>query len=134
MASTIIKSMTNDPKAKRADSSRKHQRMNFFETPWVLGIQMQRDGNQGIHRLEPKNISLGGIKLLSNIKVPLFETIHMELFDKNTKIDSILTKGKVVRVEETDTGQGEKTYGLAVEFVSLDDKSRERMAKILPRS
>lgn len=69
-------------------------------------------------RFEAKNISQSGLKFISNMKIPLFSEVAFSLLDKNTGRKLAALQGKVVRVEEIDTGKGERNFGIALEFLS----------------
>lgn len=126
--------MAQTPKTSNFEHTRKFVRISFSDTPWVLNLRPAPElPSDQLIRLEAKNISLGGIKLLSNYKLPLFQPVQLQLFEKKSRAEAISLTGTVVRVEETDTGLGEKTFGLALEFKSLDSAAFERLAKVLPR-
>lgn len=114
------------------EHARKYPRVLFTTTPWVFGLVQSRTQPETPLRLEARNVSMGGIKFFSNYKFPLFEKLQMSLFDKDSKGEPIHLNGQIVRVEETDTGQKEKIYGLAVEFKSVDGVELARLAKALP--
>lgn len=67
-------------------------------------------------RLEPQNLSLNGMKFLSNQKSPLFSMLEVQFFHAESGAVLTKAKGKVVRLEEIDTGLPEKIYGIALTF------------------
>jgi hypothetical protein len=113
---------------------RKHPRILFHLTPWVFSLTQKNTPTlETPLRLEARNVSLGGLKFFSNYKFPLFEKLQIALFEKGSRGDPIELKGHIVRVEETDTGQAEKIYGLAIEFQSVESADLQRLTKGLPR-
>ncbi len=108
---------------------RRHSRFEFHRFPWVFSIRLAAASwPDRPTRVEPKNISRGGTKFLSNRKFQVFENLHVALFDKDTGKSLVSLLGKVVRVEEIDTGYGERTYGIAIEFLAEMDT----LAPLLP--
>lgn len=105
-----------------ATPERKYPRFDFLHFPWVFTIQLSEpwDGDKPL-RLEAKNISGGGLKFVSNRRVALFEEVNVVLFTKNDGKELIRLRGRVVRLEEIDTGFGEKNYGIALEFLPGED-------------
>jgi hypothetical protein len=101
-------------------------RFEFAELPLVFSLQMAAPAGADLPlRLDAKNISGSGVKFLSNYKIPLFEQVQMALFEKPSGKEVATLFGKVVRVEEIDTGLGEKTYGIAVEFITENPALRK---------
>lgn len=87
--------------------------------PWVFSLRLPSPASQERPlRLEARNISRGGMKFLSNQRFQLFEYLHVNFFEKGSGKAVPAIQGKVVRVEEIDTGFGERTYGIAMEFVA----------------
>ncbi len=100
---------------------RKHPRQEFKELPWVFTVQLKKPVNADRSlRFEAKNISLGGLKFISNQRIPLFDEVSFLFFDKESGKELIKLAAKVVRLEEVDTGTGEKIYGIAVAFQAHD--------------
>src|SRR5687768_16924682 len=107
---------------------RRHPRVDFSQLSWVFTLRLPEPARPDKPlRLEAKNISLGGIKFVCNRRFQLFEYLHLTLFEKGSGKALPTIQGKVVRVEEIDTGRGERTYGIAMEFVS----GMEELATIL---
>lgn len=102
--------------------ARRHPRIEFKLMPWAFALRRKRpyDGENPL-RIEARNISQGGLKFVSNQRIPLFESVEISLFEKTSGKEVISLAGKVIRLEEVDTGQGEKTFGVALEFA--DDQS-----------
>jgi hypothetical protein len=75
-------------------------------------------------RIEARNISNHGLKIVSNRKVPLFEEVQLVLFSKADGRELATLLGKVVRVEEIDIGAEEMSYGIAMDFTSGADALR----------
>lgn len=99
--------------------ARKYPRFEFSVLPFVLSVRWDQPvADERPIRIEGRNVSRGGIKFSSNRRIALFEAVHLSLFDKNQGQELAALEGKVVRVEEVDTGLGERTYGIAVEFLS----------------
>ena len=97
----------------------RHPRFEFGQFPWVFSLHLTEPGPaEKTLRVEARNISRVGLKFVSNRKIPLFEQVQMVIFDKVSGKEVVTLLGKVVRVEEVDTGTGERTYGMAVEFLS----------------
>jgi hypothetical protein len=110
-------------------AERKHPRFEFAPLPLVLSVRWDEPAPEDKPiRVEARNISEGGIKFVSNRRLALFSPIHLSLFDKNQGNELAALGGKVVRVEEVDTGLGERTYGIAVEF----SKGTERLGALMP--
>lgn len=101
--------------------NRRFPRMDFKVFPWVFALRLDApfEENRPL-RVEAKNISQGGIKFFSNHKLPLFSVVEIALYEKATGKELAQAHGKVIRLEEIDTGQGEKTYGIALEFQNSD--------------
>jgi hypothetical protein len=98
---------------------RKHPRVEFHTLPWVFTLRLNEPApSDRPLRLESRNVSRGGLKFLSNRRFPLFETLSVHLLDKTTGKSLPVIQGKVVRVEEIDTGYGERTFGIALEFTA----------------
>ena len=98
---------------------RRHPRTEFQQLPWVFSLRLPAPADlEKPVRLEAKNISAGGLKFLANRRFQLFEIIHVTLFEKGSGKALPALQGKIVRIEDIDTGFGERTYGIAVEFVS----------------
>lgn len=110
-------------------AERKHPRHEFSTLPLVLSLRWEDPATEERPlRVEARNISEGGIKFVSNRRLALFSPVHLSLFDKNLGTELAALDGKVVRVEEVDTGHGERTYGIAVEFSA----GTERLAPLMP--
>jgi PilZ domain len=98
---------------------RRHPRFEFQTFPWVLSVTVGEPCRADKPtRIEAKNVSQGGLKFLSNRKFQLFENVQISLFEKGTGKTLVALGGKVVRVEEIDTGFGERTYGIAMQFLT----------------
>jgi len=98
---------------------RRHPRVEFQQLPWVFSLRLPEPAQQDKPlRLEAKNINGCGVKFLCNRRFQLFEYLQLSLFEKVSGKPLPPIQGKVVRVEEIDTGYGERTYGIAIEFVS----------------
>jgi hypothetical protein len=112
-------------------AERKHPRHEFSTLPLVLSVRWEdpAPGDRPL-RVEARNISEGGIKFVSNRRLALFSPIRLSLFDKSGGNELAALGGKVVRVEEVDTGLGERTYGIAVEFATGTD----RLAPLMPKN
>lgn len=105
--------------------------MEFQQLAWVFSLRLPEPAQQDKPlRLEAKNISRCGIKFLCNRRFQLFEYLQVSLFEKGSGKSTPPIQGKVVRVEEIDTGYGERTYGIAMDFVS----GSEELAALLPDS
>lgn len=111
---------------------RRHPRFEFPKFPWVFTLQL-RDAWAADRplRIEAKNISQGGLKFLSNQKIALFEEVQVVLFAKADGKELARMLGRVVRLEEVDTGFGEKWYGIALEFLPGEG---DRLSEWLPAS
>lgn len=97
---------------------RRHPRFPFPNFPWVFSLQLAEPWTDDKPlRLEARNISRGGLKFLSNQRIPLFEEVQAVLFAKADGKEIDRLRGRVVRLEEIDTGFGEKTYRIALEFL-----------------
>jgi hypothetical protein len=108
---------------------RRHLRIDFQKLPWVFTLRLPEPaGLDKPLRLEAKNISAGGLKFLCSRRFSLFEVLHISFLEKGSGKSLPPLQGKVVRVEEIDTGFGEHTYGVAIEFVSGMDE----LAALLP--
>jgi hypothetical protein len=108
---------------------RRFPRVDFQQLPVVFSLRLPEPAPSGKPlRLEAKNISRGGIKFLCNRRFQLFEQLQINLFERGSGKSLPNIQGKVVRVEEVDTGYGERTYGIAMEFTS----GTEELANLLP--
>ena len=112
---------------------RRHPRFEFLPLPLVFSLHMAEPAPiDKPLRLEAKNISEGGMKFVCNRRFRLFERIELGFFEKTGGKALSPLHGKVVRVEEVDTGYGERTYGIALEFVT--GRGLEELAARLPSS
>lgn len=107
---------------------RRNTRHEFQRFPWIFSLQVDEPaGADTPIRVEARNVSRGGLKFVTNRRIALFETVRGSLLDESGQLVAQLT-GKVVRVEEVDTGHGEPTYGIAVEFTA----GAESLGKLIP--
>lgn len=98
---------------------RRFQRVDFATLPWVFTLQLQEAASSDRPlRLEARNIGRGGFKFVCNRRFTLFEPLAFHFFDKQSGRPLPAVRGKIVRVEEIDTGYGERTFGIAVEFTA----------------
>jgi hypothetical protein len=98
---------------------RRHPRFEFDRFPLVFTLQLAEPSwPDRPLRVEARNISRSGLKYLSNRKFPLFSQVSLIFFDRGEGKELASLTGKVVRLEEIDTGVGERTYGVAVEFLT----------------
>jgi hypothetical protein len=110
---------------------RKSRRHEFAPLPLVLSVRWEEPAPEDRPlRVEARNISEAGIKFMSNRRLSLFSPVRLSFFDKTQGTELATVEGKVVRVEEVDTGLGERTYGIAVEFLSGTD----RLAALMPEN
>ena len=110
---------------------RRFPRVEFQQLSWVFALRLPEPAQHDKPlRLEARNISRCGIKFLCNRRFQLFEYLQVSLFEKGSGKSLPLIQGKVVRVEEIDTGYGERTYGIAMDFIS----GSEVLATLLPAS
>jgi hypothetical protein len=109
---------------------RRHPRFEFAQFPWVFSLQLDKAWQEDKPlRLEAKNLSLGGLKFQSNRRIPLFEEVQVVIFAKSDGKELSRVRGRVVRLEEVDTGFGEKSYGIALAFTQEEGS---RLAALLP--
>jgi hypothetical protein len=110
-------------------TERRYPRFPFSSQPWVFSLQLKEPA-EGDHplRVEARDISRCGIKFYSNRKIPLFEQVYVILFAKNDGREIARLAGKVVRLEDIDTGVGERTYGIALDLM----EGTEPLHKWLP--
>jgi hypothetical protein len=100
-----------------SSTERRHPRFPFAAQPWVFSLQWKEPAGDGHPlRLEARDISRCGMKFYSNRKIPLFELVYVTLFAKADGRELARLSGKVVRLEDIDTGLGERTYGIALDF------------------
>src|SRR4051812_1849793 len=98
---------------------RKHPRFEFARMPWVFSLKLTEPAAQEKPlRLEARNISGGGLKFVSNRRFSLFELLHCSFIEKGSGKHLSTVQGKIVRVEEIETGFGERTYGIALSFTA----------------
>jgi hypothetical protein len=98
---------------------RRFPRIEFHQVPWVFTLRLSDPvSSDKPLRLEARNISRGGLKFYSNRRFTLFEVLQIHLLEKTTGKPLLPLQGKVVRVEEIETGYGERTYGIAMEFAA----------------
>jgi c-di-GMP-binding flagellar brake protein YcgR len=98
-------------------TERRYPRIEFQTLPLVLALRWDEAHlDEKPVRLEGRNLSRGGIKFASNRRISLFAPVRISFFDKTNGQEAAVVTGKVVRVEEVDTGHGERTYGIAVQF------------------
>jgi len=108
---------------------RRHARIETHKLAWVFSLKLpEAPPPEKPLRLEARNISAGGLKFHCNRRFQLFENLSVAFFEKMSGTALPALEGKVVRVEEIDTGFGEKTYGVALEFMS----GSEELAALLP--
>ncbi|MGZ3693283.1 MAG: PilZ domain-containing protein [Bdellovibrionota bacterium] len=99
------------------DVSRRFTRTEFRLLPWVFALKLDAPiAAERPLRVEARNIGAGGVKFMSNLRIPVFSIVEISLFESKTGKLLLNAPGKVIRVEEVDTGQGEKTFGMAIEF------------------
>jgi len=109
--------------------NRRHPRFPFLTQPLVFSVALEEAAPpERSLRVEARDISLCGMKFFSNRKIPVFTAVQFSLFGKQDGREVATISGKVVRLEEIDTGHGEKTYGIALEFIS----GAEPLAKVFP--
>lgn len=110
-------------------AERKHPRFDFSTFPLVLSLRWEEPlAEDKPVRIEGRNISRGGLKFQSNRRIALFSPLRLSLFSKGNGQELAALEAKVVRVEEVDTGLGERTYGIALEFTAGQDA----LASLLP--
>ena len=110
---------------------RRHPRFEFQKLPWVLSLRLGAPSwPEKPTRVEAKNLSQGGLKFFSNRKFQLFEVLQVSLYEKESGKSLITLTGKVVRVEEIDTGFGDRTFGIAIQFLS----NTANLGTILPQT
>ncbi|MGE3260543.1 MAG: PilZ domain-containing protein [Bacteriovoracia bacterium] len=99
------------------DESRRFERTEFRLLPWVFTLTLDAPfaGDRPL-RVEARNIGIGGMKFVSNQRIPIFSAVEVSFFENQTGKELAKVTGKVIRVEEVDTGLGEKTFGMALEF------------------
>jgi hypothetical protein len=98
---------------------RKYPRVEFHQVPWVFTLRLPDAASPDKPlRLEARNVSRGGLKFFCNRRFTLFESLRVDFLEKAGGKPLPPVLGKVVRVEEIDTGFGERTYGIAMEFTS----------------
>ena len=99
------------------------ERTTLIQLNWAMSIIGGSDFNehpwkdQSPTRFEAKNISYLGLKIVANFKVSLFSELQFAVICRNDGRELARIKGKVVRLEEVDTGKSEKDYGIAIEFL-----------------
>lgn len=99
------------------DESRRFPRAEFRLLPWTFALKLDAPfAGKGSLRVEARNIGAGGMKFVSNHRIPVFSAVEISLFETDSGKELLKVNGKVVRLEEVDMGQGEKTYGMALEF------------------
>lgn len=111
---------------------RQFPRTLFHDTPWVFVLHL-KDDELSISplQLEAQNISLGGMRFLANKKIPIFTKLSLQLLDKTGKKPPLALEGKVIRVDETDIGLAEKTFGMAIQFNPLSPAVLQTMKTVL---
>ncbi len=98
---------------------RKSARIEFADLPLLFHLSMKTTMEQDAPtRIEARNISRNGVKFYSNRRIPLFEQVNLSFYEKKSGNLVAEILAKVVRLEEIDIGVGERTYGIAVEFLS----------------
>jgi len=108
---------------------RRYPRVDFHDLPLVFALRLPEPASpERPLRIEARNLSRGGIKFLCNRRFALFEPMQISFFDKTSGKPVPNLEAKVVRVEEIDTGFGERTYGIAMEFTA----GTEGLAPFLP--
>ena len=108
---------------------RKYPRYAFESLACVFSLRLtEAPPSDKPLRLEARNLSLGGLKFVSNRRFNLFENLEVVLIEKPAGKALPPVQGKVVRVEEVDIGKGEKTFGIALEFSAR----AEAIAHLLP--
>lgn len=99
------------------DVPRRFARTEFRQLPWTFALKWDTafTGNAPL-RVEARNISAVGMKFMCNHRLAMFTAVEVSLFENATGKELLRLSGKVIRLEEIDTGQREKTYGVALEF------------------
>lgn len=98
---------------------RKSARIEFADLPLLFHLSVKTTMEQDAPtRIEARNISRNGVKFYSNRRIPLFEQVNLSFYEKKSGNLVAEILAKVVRLEEIDIGVGERTYGIAVEFLS----------------
>jgi hypothetical protein len=101
---------------------RRHARVEFQQLSWVFTLRLPDAASPDRPlRVEARNVSRGGMKFVCNRRFALFETLQVDFLEKPSGKPLPPVMGKVVRVEEVDTGYGERTYGIAMEFTEGGD-------------
>jgi hypothetical protein len=110
-------------------TERRYPRLPFASQPWVFSLQLKEPAQGDLpFRVEARDISRCGLKFYSNRKIPLFEQVYVIIFAKADGRELARVTGKVVRLEDIDTGMGERTYGIALDLVDGADA----LHKLLP--
>ena len=112
--------------------NRKYPRFPFEDCSWVFSLVLstERIPHRPI-QLEARNISLGGIFFRSNYQYNVFEEVDIQLLSKIKGALPVYIHGRVTRISETDTGQAEKNYSMALEFGPISESDFAKMATIL---
>lgn len=114
---------------------RQFPRVPFSRTPWVFALKLESEELAASPlQLEAQNISLGGLRFLANKKIPIFAKVTIQLLDKDGKKPPLSAQGKVIRVDETDIGLEEKTFGMTIQFISLPQKMAEAIQSEVARA
>ena len=110
-------------------TERRHPRFPFSGQPWVFSLQLKEAApDDRPLRVEARDISRCGMKFFSNRKIALFEQVYVTLYGKADGRLLASLAGKVVRLEDIDTGVGERTYGIALDF----SEGTEALHRLLP--
>lgn len=113
-------------------TERQFPRFPFQRTPWIFTLEIvDAEFMNSPVQLEALNISLGGLKFHSNKKIAIFNEVSIRLVDKEGRASPLTLSGKVIRVEETDVGLEEKTFGMAIEFSELHSETKQKLSTIL---
>lgn len=108
-------------------------RRNFPRAHYKAIIYLQKQGDQKTISTYTENVGGGGICVVLKENLSLFDGVGLELDLKNGLPSNVKCAGTVVWVvkkhlpPEKDTG----LYDIGIEFVDMDEKSRERIVKIV---
>jgi hypothetical protein len=96
--------------------------------PCILPLRFVLAGQSPVETLT-KNVSIGGMKCLSGIKLKPLHPVSLELLLGNGRLP-LVAQGMVRWVHEVPDGQ---QYFVGITFLGLDDDERIRLSRYLDR-
>lgn len=117
---------------KNTNERRKNVRVNFENLPFTLSLiapPFKLSETATLTRIEPKNICLGGMKLVTNYSFSLGLELQFWMFTSLDGKSNIKLSGHVVRLEKYESLNETAYFGVAIQF---SDDSKKQLAVHIP--